>query len=169
MATATAWLLTLEADTVVAVGERELVHLVEHPRLYPALEQPSYARWRVQWRNAFVPLVDLPALISGRRQPADAGPELVGVFGYRESDEMASSLGALSLSDVPVRRRVSDEQACALPSSLKAWAPLTRSCFELEAVVYPIVDLAAIFSRLLPPAHNVGEDGFQPTFQVTEM
>lgn len=169
MASATAWLLEPEAGMSIAVGERELIHLVEHPSLYPALEQPSYARWRFQWRNAQVPIVDLAALIAGRAGQREREPELVGVFAYRAAPDAGTSLGALSLSNVPVRQRVDDQQACNLPPTLKAWAPLSCSCFEHEDVVYPIIELAAVFSRLLPPAEVAGLEGTHPTFQVTEM
>ena len=152
--TVLAWRLELGSGCSVAVGGRELLHLIERPRLRPAPEQPPYARWRLHWRDMVVPVVDLPALLAGTA--ACGAPALIGVFAYRAADGLAHSAGGLSLEALPARLRVGDEQACALPSRLANWAPLTLSCFEHAGEVLPVVDLVAMFSRLLLPAQAAG-------------
>jgi len=50
---------------------------------------------------------------------------------------------------VPTRRRVNEEQACALPEQPPGWACIAFSCFKDEDSEVPILDLRRLFSGTL--------------------
>ncbi|MBK8183418.1 MAG: hypothetical protein IPK63_11230 [Candidatus Competibacteraceae bacterium] len=72
------------------------------------------------------PVLDLAAWL--RASNAISTPAIVGIFAYQAADRIA--YGALPLLRVPTRRRVSDDQACALPEEPMGWAFIAMSCFK---------------------------------------
>lgn len=145
MAEASAWLLTLDPQVRAAVGEREMVHLVQLPTVFDIPDAPRYCRQVLLWQEGIVPILDLAAWLSGRY--AVLAPALVGIFAYQAADAIA--YGALPLTGVPTRRRVNDEQACALPEQPPGWACIAFSCFKDGDSEIPILDLRRLFSGTL--------------------
>lgn len=66
MAEASAWLLTLDPQVRAAVGEREMVHLVQLPTVFDIPDAPRYCRQVLLWQEGIVPILDLAAWLSGR-------------------------------------------------------------------------------------------------------
>lgn len=147
MAEASAWLLTLDAELRAAVGEREMIHLVQAPALFAIPDTPPYCRHVLLWQDEIVPVLDLAAWLRGDR--AAAKPPLVGIFAY-QTPTATIAYGALPLLAAPARRRVSDDQACALPEQPPGWARVALSCFREGDRPVPILDLPYLFSRALP-------------------
>lgn len=146
MAEASAWLLTLDGGLQVAVGEQEMVHLVQLPPVFEIVDVPAYCRYVLLWQGDVVPVLDLAAWASGR--PATPTSTITGIFAYQTKDAIA--YGALPLLTVPARRRVRDEQACALPDQpVDGWARIALSCFSESDKQVPILDLRRLFSGAL--------------------
>lgn len=51
MAEASAWLLILSSGQHVAVGERQMVHLVQSPQVFEILDAPPYCRQVLLWQE----------------------------------------------------------------------------------------------------------------------
>ena len=143
MAESTAWVLALDQQLLAAVGEREMVHLIEAPTLLEVPRSPFYCRQVLVWNDAVLPAMDLAAWLRG--QPAHRPQTLVGVFGYQTRPGADPEYGALLLANIPTRTRVTDEQACALPKQPNNWRSLAISCFQQSGHPIPILDLPRIF------------------------
>jgi len=145
----TAWILALDDRLRAAVGERELIHLIEAPTLLEVPLSPYYCRRAILWNNLLLPAMDLAAWLRGREQPAQQERKLAGVVAY-QPQMGAAEYGVLLLSDIPARTHVSDTQACKLPEQPTGWRDLAISCFLDAETPVPILDLPLIFSgRLL--------------------
>lgn len=143
----TAWLLQLDDRFQAAVGEREMIHLIELPLLLEVPKAPRHCRQVLVWNEEILPAMDLAAWLAGR--PVQRVHRLAGVFAYQEHPQAAPSYGALLLAALPARLRVSDEQACDLPEQPAGWRQLAVSCFKEGERPVPILDLPFIFSDAL--------------------
>jgi chemotaxis signal transduction protein len=143
MPESTAWMLALDRQLLAAVGERELVHVIETPILLDVPYSPSYCRQVLVWNDIVLPAMDLAAWL--RRQPAQRQQTLAGVFAYQARPGADPEYGALLLAGIPVRTRVADDQACALPKRPGNWRTLAISCFNQGDNPIPILDLPRIF------------------------
>ena len=139
-----AWVLTLAGQMHVAVGERELVHLIEAPTLLEVPLSPYYCRQVLVWNDIVLPAMDLAAWLQG--QPVQRWLTLAGVFAYQRRPGTTLEYGALLLAGIPTRARVADEQACPLPEPPAKWHALAISCFQQDNQPIPILDLPTIFT-----------------------
>ncbi len=139
-----AWVLMLDHQLLAAVGERELVHLIEAPTLLDVPRSPSYCRQVLVWNDTVLPAMDLAAWLRG--QPAQRQQTLAGVFAYQTRPGTNPEYGALLLAGIPTRTRVADDQACAPPKQPGNWRTLAISCFKQSDQPIPILDLPHIFT-----------------------
>lgn len=139
-----AWVLMLDSQLRAAVGERELVHLIEAPMLLEIPLSPSYCRQVLVWNNTVLPAMDLAAWLRG--QPTQRPQTRAGVFAYQTRPGGNPEYGALLLAGIPVRAYVADEQACVLPKQPGNWRTLAISCFKWDDNPIPILDLPTIFT-----------------------
>jgi len=139
-----AWVLMLDSQLRAAVGERELVHVIETPALLAVPRSPSYCRQVLVWNDTVLPAMDVAVWLRG--QPAQRQQTLAGVFAYQARPGAEPEYGALLLAGIPTRVRVTDEQACALPKRPGNWRTLAISCFKQDDNPIPILDLLYIFS-----------------------
>ena len=91
--------------------------------------------------------MDVAAWLRGGRAGA-APPPLAGIFAYQATPE-SLAYGALPLLVTPLRRRVSDDQACALPERPAGWSRIALSCFSDGDRKVPILNLRYLFSGAL--------------------
>ncbi len=139
---AVAWRLRLSSDCQIAIGEREMIHLLQNPNLLPIPNAPPYCRFVAIWQGQVLPVLDVAAWLTGR--PARSQVEILGVVVYSDEDEVHH--GAIALDQIPSRTEVSDDQQVhELPDP--RWDAVTLSCFAEGEVIYPIVALEALFSR----------------------
>ncbi len=140
----TAWVLALDFEFRAAVGEREMVHLIETPTLLDVPWSPYYCRQILVWNQLILPAMDPAAWLRG--QPSPREQTLVGVFAYQTQPGAEPDYAALLLAAIPERVRVTDAQACALPEQPSGWRTLSISCFQRGGQPIPILDLPFIFS-----------------------
>lgn len=138
-----AWILALDSRRSAAVGERELVHLIETPTLLEVPCTPAYCRQALVWNDALLPAMDLAAWLQGR--PVQRWRTLAGVFAYQTRPGAMPQYGVLLLAGIPARARVADEQACELPKKPGKWRKVAISCFQQGEQPIPILDLPHIF------------------------
>lgn len=144
-ASSPAWILTLDQSLRAAVGEREMVYLIEIPSLLDVPLSPYYCRQVVVWNQRLLPVMDLAAWLRQDRA-AQLKQTLIGVFAYQTQPGAALSYGALRLAAIPERAQVADDQACALPKQPAGWRTLAISCFKQSEQPIPILDLPHIFT-----------------------
>ncbi len=141
----TAWVLALDDQLRAAVGERELIHLIEAPALLEVPLSPYYCRQVILWNNLLLPAMDLAARI--HKQPkANHNWKLAGIVAYQPEPNVAPGYGALLLAALPKRTQVTDTQACSLPERPDGWRELAISCFRQGEDTIPILDLPHLFT-----------------------
>lgn len=143
-----AWLLMLGEGLCAAVGERELVHLVETPTLLDVPTCPYFCRSVLVWNGRLLPVLDAPAWLA-KQPPAENDQRLAGIVAYQSAPHIEPDYGALLLTEVPKRLRVTDALACPLPEHPGGWDELAQSCFLQDKIAIPILDLPHLFSGSL--------------------
>lgn len=147
MAEATAWIVTLDEGCRAAVGEREMMHLVETPVLEAIPHTPVHCRRVLRWEGEIMPVIDLSAWLTG--QPTEGAQASVAIVGWQVQTGAVPQYGALLFRGVPQKTRVQDEQFCQLPDSPSGWGLIAVSCFSHDGLPVPILDLRTIFSDAL--------------------
>ena len=143
-ANATAWIIELDNGLYVAVGELEMVHIVQSPELFDIPHTPFYCSQVLFWQNNIIPVMDLLAWLEGYAIPRMH--DMIGIFTYQQQPDAPLDFGALPIVSIPARAQVGDEQACELPTHPLGWRELSISCFSDNYRVIPILDLPYIFS-----------------------
>ncbi len=145
MAQANAWVLNLGGGHSMAIGEREMIHLVDQPRLESIPHTPAHCHDVVLWEGEILPVMDMASwlgLDEGRR-------ESVCVVAWQPRPDVRPGIGALVFSGMPLRVLVDDDQACDLPETPAGWGRVAQACFTHEGRPVPILDLAFVFSGAL--------------------
>lgn len=141
-----AWVLTLEDNTLrAAVGEREMMHLIEAPVLLNVPLSPFYCRQVLLWNQVLLPAMDLAAWLH-QGQPIQRKKTLAGIFAYQTRTTTMPAYGALLLAAIPDRAQVTDNNAAPLPDQPTGWRTLAISCFKQGSELIPILDLPYIFT-----------------------
>ena len=147
MAEAMAWIVHLDANMCIAMGEHEMVHFVEHPVCDDIPHAPAHCQQVLWWEGELLPVLDLTAWLTG--QSVERTHAAVGIVRWQEQSDAAPQYGALLCTGIPQKVRVKDEQVCDLPIQPSGWKDVAISCFRHNSHPVPIVDLPYIFSDAL--------------------
>jgi chemotaxis signal transduction protein len=145
MAESTAWILDFGNSIQAAVGELEMVHLDEHPKLFAVPKTPYYCRQSLIWNDTIIPVIDIATGIGG--QQVERENNYVAIVRYKDVRKDTLIHAALLLAAMPIRQVVDDSLACPLPEQPEAWQAFAFSCFDFEGKSIPILDLARLFSQ----------------------
>lgn len=145
MQASTAWILDFQGGYRAAVGEFEMVHLIQSPTLVNIPQTPFYCRDVLIWQGWILPVMNLGAWLEGSAM--ESQQLLTGVFVYQQNTNSDPKYGALLITNVPRRIQVSDQQACDLPKQPRGWRQLAVSCFKDSNMTVPILNLPSIFSK----------------------
>ena len=154
MAVSSAWLLTFSDQFRAAIGTLEMVHIIpKAPKLIERSSLPDYSRNYFVWHEQQLQLMDINLFLIDKSDRSKImlpdKDALIGIVSYILPDENTQKYGALLMARLPVRIKVDDKQACALPSYPQGWKKLGISCFQHpEFGPVPILDLARIFSTI---------------------
>jgi hypothetical protein len=150
MAEAAAWLLNLGAGIQVAIGLRELQHLLPQPVDWVAVPRtPHYCRYALWWDERIVPVMDLERWLLPE-QSMSVKP-LLGIVAYQETPTAAVNYGALMLAERPRQIRVEDASECSLSGPTAPFQPIAIAAFRQASRVVPILHLTTIFTTRLSP------------------
>ena len=153
MSVSDAWILTISEDLYAAIGNLEMVHIhSEIPDLMTISKEGGYCQYRVLWQEQHLPLLDLGLFLcgepSGDKNTNKTENMFLCVVSYMSEQENVQDYGAILSSQLPVRIKVDDKQACELPDSPEEWPMLAISCFSHDIYgTVPILDLPRIFSK----------------------
>lgn len=127
---ASAWIMPITDNVVVAAGEFELVHILpDKPKLFGVPKAPHYCQQVLIWQNKIIPVMNL-AIRFGYEITVSNENSIISIFAYRLSTTESIEYGALFINTAPRRIEVADSQACALPADLQVWTPYVWSCFQ---------------------------------------
>lgn len=142
-----AWLLALDDELPAAVGNLEIVHLLQFPALHSVPGSPFYCQNVLVWQNRILPAMDLSAWLRGRVMTRSFVLAAIAAYQNQPGDE--PQYGSLLLTELPKQITVDDSQACALPEKPRGWSNIAISCFQFEDKEVPILNLPYIFSDAL--------------------
>lgn len=147
MSGATAWVIQLDHQMSGAVGQTELIHIVDNPEFYKIPKAPAYCDHVLLWNNRIIPVMDISAWLND--STVVYRRSLVAIAVYRDQNNELK-YGGIHLSDTPVMETVNNEQACALPLTSSKWSEISISCFRSsDNNPVPILDVPTIFSTAL--------------------
>lgn len=147
MSGATAWVIQLDHQMSAAVGQMELIHIVDNPEFYKIPGAPAYCDHVILWNNRIIPVMDLSAWLND--STVVFRRSLVAIAVYRDQNNELK-YGGIHLSDTPATEVVSNDQACALPITSNRWKAVSVSCFRSsDSNPVPILDVPTIFSTAL--------------------
>ncbi|MFW2371810.1 MAG: chemotaxis protein CheW [Gammaproteobacteria bacterium] len=147
MSGATAWVMQLDHQISAAVGQMELIHIVDNPEFYKIPGAPAYCAHVILWNNRIIPVMDLSAWLND--STVVYSRSLVAIAVYRDQNNELK-YGGIHLSDTPAMEEVSNDQACALPMTSNRWRTVSISCFRSsDNNPVPILDVPTIFSTAL--------------------
>lgn len=140
-----AWLLPITENTRVALGQAEVKYIeqVENPVRVPGL--PAYSELGFEWRGLFVPIINLPQLITRRRKPLSK-EQLVAIVAYQPEDSEDIRLGALALTAVPKLETIEADTARPPAELPSPWPALAHAAFDYRKEPCPVLDLSKLFS-----------------------
>ena len=140
-----AWLLQVDRHTIVAVGQYELIHIVDKPDYIPIPQAPEYCRHVIIWNDNIVPVVNLEAWDSGSLQTCSSAA--VAILVYKDSQD-DFSYGGVKLDHTPTQQRVRNEQFSQLTIEQEKWRKISLSCFKTNAgKLVPILDVYTLFAK----------------------
>ncbi len=157
---ACAWILSFSPRGRVAIGEFELVHILDRaPRRFGIPGTPAHCREAILWQEEVLPYVDLRKLApaedadtpesSGETRSADG--EVVAVVGYHAFSKELPQYGALRLRAIPTRVLVTNNSACDLPDDIGELHRMACSCFRhSDFGPVPVLDLPRMFAPNRP-------------------
>jgi chemotaxis signal transduction protein len=169
MSKAEAWILELKSGNHVALGKRQMIHLVDYPQLSMDSDNEQSCLGYIDWLNRVVPVIDLDSHLY--MSSPDTDPKLVGIVTYHNAVTELPDFGALVLPVIPARKEVDDSQACALPVELSAMRDVCLACFSEENEAIPVLNIRALFQDIVIPdsfstSETVDSDNDNPNLKV---
>jgi chemotaxis signal transduction protein len=144
MAEATAWVIELSNGLYAAVGDRQMVHIVEEPIFERIPHTPAHCQHVLLWEDELLPMMDLAAWLTGK--PAESVRQSIGVVRWQAHPDTAPQYGALLFTGIPQKVSLRDEQACRVPEQPAGLDAIALSCFRHDDQPVAILDLPHIFS-----------------------
>lgn len=142
-----AWVLAIAPDINVAVGQFELVHIVNQPVYLPIPQAPEYCKQVILWNENIIPVMNLLSFFLDEDQQDACLAVAVLVYENKQGDFV---YGGVKLIDIPVIEKVFNEQQCKTPSALPKMENLTVSSYmSTSGIITPILNVSSTFSRPL--------------------
>ena len=139
----TAWLLKTGGAIDLALGNANLLQLLDDPKYFSVPAAPLYARSVLSWQDQVLAVLDPHAWLFGSRQQ-DA--KFVAVVAYQLEPMAPLKHGAIALPEVPQSIEVEDSMACPIEQTLPE--TVLASCissFSMAGHAVLVPDLAKVF------------------------
>lgn len=143
----TAWLLQVDRLVNVAIGQFELIHIIDEPEYLLIPQAPEYCKDVVLWNGNIVPVMSLTSWLTSDIQADNTGIVAIVVYENAQGKQM---FGGLKLSNAPTQAKVTNDQQCQLTADLDKWRKVSLSSFKSRAGnIVPIIDVSKLFSQVL--------------------
>ena len=140
-----AWVMQIDRMLNLAVGQFEIVHIVDQPELFLIPQAPEYCKHVIIWNENIVPVMNVSSWLSNDAQAKDAG--IVAILVYKNS-QGELQYGGIKLGNAPTLGKVTNSQQCELAGDNEKLKGISLSCFKSsggEAV--PVLNVEKLFSR----------------------
>ncbi len=146
MSISDAWLLDCGESLSIAVGDHEMIELLQTGQQYRVSETPEHGSEVLQWQEKTVPVMEISSLHNGSKLKSSNA--YLCLLNYQASADTAVQQLALRVTRAPERIQVDDAQVCDFPrefenSQLKG---VTLSCFTHHAKPVLILDISSLCS-----------------------
>ncbi len=146
MSTSDAWLLDCGDSLAIAVGDHEMVELLQTGQQHHVPASPEHGSDVMQWQDTLVPVMEIGSLHNGAK--LESSNSYLCLLNYQVSADSPLQYLALRVTRAPERIQVDDAQLCEFPrefdnSLLKA---VTLSCFTHHAKPVLILDISRLCS-----------------------
>lgn len=142
-----AWLMQVDRMVNMAVGQFELMHIVDQPDYVQIPQAPEYCKHVILWNDNIVPVMNLSSWLTGEPQSDDS--YVVAILVYKDA-QGGFIYGGIKLNDTPVLERVSNNQQCGMPEIYEKLKIISLSCFKSSnGDVVPVLDVNGLFSKSL--------------------
>lgn len=125
------------------------VELLDQPRTAEVPGAAYYCQHLLQWRDAWLPLLNLRVLLTGYREAYLMSSRYALVVAWQSSARAPLSYGALALPFLPRVVEAQDADQCPLPTDSDLWPLLALSCFQHEGKAVPIIEVGTLFRGFL--------------------
>ena len=146
MSQSSAWLLHCGDSISLAVGDQEMVEVVQGHSSQQVPGLPDYCSRTVQWQDQTIQVLDVAALNSDENLiPQDS---YLCILNYQEAPNHTIKQIALRVGDAPERIQVDDSQFCDMPPDLAAnlLMQVTLSSFTHNNRTVLVLDIAKLCS-----------------------
>jgi len=146
MSTSDAWLLECGESLSIAVGDHEMVELLQAAQCHHVPGSPYYCSQVLLRDEDIVPVMDIDALQRGiAAEPSDF---YLCLLNYQEASNSPLRQLAVKVRRAPERIQVDDAQLCDFPADFddSLLKPLALSCFIHHAKPVLIIDIANLCS-----------------------
>ena len=137
-----AWLLTFNNKDSVAIGEKELLHIITEPELHYVPKAKKYCQNIISWQDQILPVTNINGYVNNSEAKLS---NIIGIVAYRPTDTDEIKYSAIDLTGIPKKITVNDEQACQITDEIKQWKPYSVACFNYNDKATPIINLSAFF------------------------
>jgi len=142
-----AWLLQVDRLVNVAIGQFELIHIIDEPDYMSIPQAPDYCKDVVLWNNNIVPVMSLASWLTSCLQVDNTGVVAIVVY---QDDQGKHKFGGIKLSSPPIQAKVNNSQQCQLTDDLDKWRKVSLSSFKSKTGdIVPIIDVSKLFSQVL--------------------
>ena len=140
-----AWMMQIDRMLNLAVGQFEIVHIIDRPELYLIPQAPEYCKHVIIWNENIIPVMNVSSWLSNEVQAKDAG--IIAILVYKNTQQELQ-YGGIKLGNAPVLEKVTNSQQCELPEDSEKLRDISLSCFKSsggEAV--PVLDVEKLFTQ----------------------
>lgn len=146
---ATAWLIELGQNMHAAIGENELVHIVDSSEIADLPAVLANRKNTVNWQGKELNVINLAKYFTDRTLTVVSSEPIIGVVAYHSDNDDSLEYGGLLMAGIPAKEIVNNSLACNLPEPAQKWRDIAISCFTNEGYPVPVLDLPAVFSKCL--------------------
>ncbi len=146
MSTVEAWLLDCGEDLAFAVGDHEMVELLQAQQCHHVPGSPHYCSQVLLRDEEIIPVMDVDALHRGAAPPPF--DSYLCLLQYQDAPHAALKQLAVRVRRAPERIQVDDAQMCEFPTEFDSslLRPLALSCFTHHAKPVLVIDIANLCS-----------------------
>jgi len=142
-----AWLLQVDRLVNVAIGQFELIHIIDEPDYMSIPQSPKHCKDVVLWNNNIVPVMSLVSWLTSEIQVDNTGVVAIVVY---EDEQGKHKFGGIKLSNAPIQAKVKNSQQCQLTGDFDKWRKVSLSSFKSKTGdIVPIIDVSKLFSQVL--------------------
>ncbi|MDR9435240.1 MAG: hypothetical protein RI563_00065 [Thiohalophilus sp.] len=142
----TAWLLNLGQSLYAAIGENDLVHVIDYSEISDLPALLANTENSVHWQGKELNVINLAKYLSDRTLTMLSSEPIIGVVAYQSDNYDRPQYGGVLMAGIPAKKIVNNSQACELPEPVQKWRDVAISCYSDEGRPVPVLDLPTVFS-----------------------